>query len=34
MLDRNIFEIPPEEIRAVRVRMTIVGGRPVFGGTR
>ena len=27
MLDRNIFEIPPEEIRAVRVRMTIVGGK-------
>ncbi|HEU4890318.1 MAG TPA: amidohydrolase [Vicinamibacterales bacterium] len=30
MLERNIFEIPPEEIGAVRVRMTIVGGRPVF----
>jgi hypothetical protein len=30
MLDRNIFEIPPEEIRTVRVRMTVAGGRPVF----
>jgi predicted amidohydrolase YtcJ len=33
MLDRNIFEIPPEEIGAVRVRMTVVGGRPVFDAT-
>ena len=33
MLDRNIFEIPPEEIRTVRVRMTVVGGRPVFAAT-
>ena len=33
MLDRNIFEIPPEEIGAVRVRMTAVGGRPVFDAT-
>jgi predicted amidohydrolase YtcJ len=30
VLDRNIFEIPPEEIRTVRVRMTVAGGRPVF----
>ena len=30
MLDRNIFEIPPEEIRNVRVLMTFVGGRKVF----
>jgi predicted amidohydrolase YtcJ len=30
MLDRNILEIPPEEIRHVRVLMTIVGGRKVF----
>lgn len=34
MLERNIFEIPPEEIGAVRVRMTIVGGRAMFDGTR
>ena len=33
MLDRNIFEIPPEEIGAVRVRMTAVGGRPVLDAT-
>ena len=33
MLDRNIFEIAPEEIRAVRVRLTVVGGKPVFEGT-
>ena len=30
MLDRNIFEIPPEEIRHVKVLLTMVGGRPVF----
>jgi predicted amidohydrolase YtcJ len=30
MLDRNIFEIPPEQIRRVRVLMTVVGGRRVF----
>jgi predicted amidohydrolase YtcJ len=30
VLDRNIFEIPPEEIRNVRVKMTFVGGRNVF----
>jgi predicted amidohydrolase YtcJ len=30
MLDRNIFEIPPEEIRHVRVLMTYVGGRKIF----
>lgn len=30
MLDRNIFDIPAEEIRGVRVRMTFVGGRKVF----
>jgi predicted amidohydrolase YtcJ len=29
MLDRNIFEIPPEEIRTVKVLVTVVGGRPV-----
>jgi predicted amidohydrolase YtcJ len=30
MLERNIFEIAPEDIGAVRVRMTIVGGKAVF----
>ena len=30
MLDRNIFEVPAEEIRNVRVLMTFVGGRKVF----
>ena len=34
MLERNIFEIPPEEIGTVRVRTTVVGGRQVFDGTR
>jgi hypothetical protein len=32
VLDRNIFEIPPEEIRDVRVAMTMVGGRTVYRG--
>ena len=30
MMDRNIFEIPPEEIRSVRILMTCVGGRKAF----
>jgi predicted amidohydrolase YtcJ len=30
MLDRNVFEIPPEEIRDVKVLLTLVGGRPVY----
>jgi predicted amidohydrolase YtcJ len=30
MLDRNILEIPPEEIRNTKVLLTIVGGRPVY----
>lgn len=30
MLDRNLFDIAPEEIRNVRVAMTVVGGRKVF----
>ena len=33
MLDRNIFEIPPGEIRNVHVRLTLVGGRQVFDGS-
>jgi predicted amidohydrolase YtcJ len=31
MLDRNLFEIAPEEIRHARVVMTVVGGRKVVG---
>jgi predicted amidohydrolase YtcJ len=30
VLDRNIFEIPPEDIRNARAAMTFVGGRKVF----
>jgi hypothetical protein len=30
MLDRNIFEVAPEEIRNVHVLLTMVGGRRVF----
>jgi hypothetical protein len=30
MLDRNLFEIPPEEIRNAKVALTVVGGRKVF----
>jgi len=30
MLDRNIFEIAPEEIRNVKVMLTFVGGKVVF----
>jgi predicted amidohydrolase YtcJ len=29
MLDRNLFEIPPDEIRRAQVVLTIVGGRTV-----
>ena len=32
MLDRNIFEIAPEEIRNARVVLTVVGGRKVLTG--
>jgi predicted amidohydrolase YtcJ len=34
MLERNIFEIAPQEIATVRVRMTIAGGKPVFDAAR
>jgi predicted amidohydrolase YtcJ len=34
MLERNIFAIPAEEIGAVRVRMTVVGGKQVFEAAR
>jgi predicted amidohydrolase YtcJ len=30
MLDRNIFEIPPPEIRDTRVRLTVAGGQILF----
>ena len=30
VLDRNIFEIPPEEIQAARIKMTIVGGKIIY----
>jgi predicted amidohydrolase YtcJ len=30
VLDRNLFEIPPEEIRGVKVDLTVVGGRPIY----
>jgi hypothetical protein len=30
VLDKNLFEIPPEEIRTARVRMTILGGRVIY----
>jgi predicted amidohydrolase YtcJ len=30
MLDRNIFKVPPEEIRNVKVMLTYVGGKMVF----
>ncbi len=30
MMDGNIFEIPPKEIRNVRILMTVVGGRKAF----
>jgi predicted amidohydrolase YtcJ len=30
LLDRDLFNIPPEEIESAQVRATIVGGRPVF----
>ncbi|MFN2432933.1 MAG: amidohydrolase [Gemmatimonadota bacterium] len=30
VLERDLFEIPPEEIRDVRVAMTILGGRVVY----
>lgn len=33
MLDRNIFDVPPEEIRDVHVMLTMVGGKRVFERT-
>ncbi len=34
MLDRNLFEVPPETIRDTRVVLTVVGGRTVVDRTR
>jgi hypothetical protein len=31
VLDRNIEQVAPEDLRDVTVRLTIAGGRPVFG---
>jgi len=30
VLDRNLFEVPPAELRGVRVLMTLLDGRPVY----
>ena len=30
ILDRNLFEIPPEELNSVRINTTIVGGKVVY----
>jgi predicted amidohydrolase YtcJ len=30
VLDRNLFNIPPESIKDARVRLTIVGGKVVY----
>ena len=32
VLDRNLFEIEPEEISETKVVLTLFGGKPVFGG--
>src|SRR5262245_7241399 len=32
MIDRNLFEIPPEQIREAKVLTTVVGGKIVSGG--
>jgi hypothetical protein len=34
LLDRDLFEIPPEAVKDVRVRLTVVGGRVVFEADR
>jgi predicted amidohydrolase YtcJ len=34
VLDRNVFQIPPEEIASTRVVMTVVGGKTVFEQSR
>ena len=30
MLDRNLFEVAPEEIRTTKVLMTVIGGKIVM----
>ena len=32
MIDRNLFDIPPEQIRDAKVLVTVVGGKVVSGG--
>ncbi len=32
LIDRNLFDIPPEQIRAAQVLATVVGGKVVSGG--
>ena len=32
LIDRNLFEIPPEQIREAKVLVTVVGGKVVSGG--
>jgi predicted amidohydrolase YtcJ len=34
LLDRDLFEIPPEAVKDVRARLTVVGGRVVFEAGR
>ena len=31
VLDRNLFEIPPEQISDTKVLLTLFGGKPIFG---
>ena len=33
LLDRDLTRIPPEDIRDVRVLLTVIGGRPVYERT-
>jgi predicted amidohydrolase YtcJ len=32
MIDRNLLEIPPEQLREAKVLATVVGGKVVSGG--
>jgi predicted amidohydrolase YtcJ len=32
VLDRNLLKIPPREIAATKVLLTVVGGRTVYQG--
>jgi predicted amidohydrolase YtcJ len=33
IIDRNLFSVPPEDIREARVVLTVVGGRIVYEGS-